>query len=332
MVHSGPKYLMFDHGGVLDNDMTLNRPGANDLLLSTDEEGYRRILKDGVSIVKNMNTLVGLGYKVIFHSKNSEEDQLRILDELTKSCAQKGLPFPKVHAMGVRNPKLYPGVSSSKPVIIRDKYHGILIAAYDLEKDGKACLREALSKLLSIKANDRKQNVVFDDGFDIIETAKQEGYDAYRIGDLNDALKQVMKKEGLSHKIAQEETSLINKMTPSLSAAAAITAIAYTQLSVNPFIVFPVLSVVIKAASVLVAAQFKGKLEKEIQGLNSREKECLDDGETQEQQNCINCVMDSVSSCFFSKKSAFSTEVLDTPQNKEAELPKNLNQTRVDFK
>lgn len=52
MLNYGPKYLMFDHGGVLDNDMTLNRPGTIDLLLSTDEEGYHRILKDGVSIVK----------------------------------------------------------------------------------------------------------------------------------------------------------------------------------------------------------------------------------------------------------------------------------------
>ena len=144
------KYLMFDHGGVLDGEMTADAPGPDDLLLFVTEDGYNQILKNGVSFVLKCNELVdNYGYQVVFHSKNSEEDQLRILDRLQQACKAKEITFPTVHAMGVRDATLYPNVSSDNPIIFTRVLNNISIAAYAIEKDGKACLREALSKLLA---------------------------------------------------------------------------------------------------------------------------------------------------------------------------------------
>ena len=260
------KYLMVDHGGVLDGEMITDFPGPDDLLLSR-EDGYYQILKNGVSFVRNCNELVyNYGYKFVFHSENSEEDRLRILKQLDRACVDNGITFPPVFAMGIRDPKKYPNVSSDNPTIIKNRQYNISIAAYDIEKDGKACLREALSVLLDIKPEERAQSIVFDDDASVIKAAHKKGYQTYHItGDMNlhGALTQVIEhelsmlpesekvKRKLSmrnkHEIKDLPRSLpffdsrlkgIYNMVPSVLVGAIIAAFVVTQFAVNPFAAF----------------------------------------------------------------------------------------------
>lgn len=103
-----PKYLMLDHGGVLDGIVTEEKPGDDDLLLSQIDEGLYQILKNGVKIVKQLNLLVkDYGYELVFHSKNKEKDQLCLLEQLKKACTEKFLEWPKVTAMAVRDQEIF---------------------------------------------------------------------------------------------------------------------------------------------------------------------------------------------------------------------------------
>jgi hypothetical protein len=179
------KYLMIDHGGVLDGEITENKPGSNDLLLQTYSDGYYQVLKNGVQIIKNLNELIEkYRYEIVFHSKNKEKDQLKLLSDLYAVCNEKGITFPKVKAMAVFDAERFKDVDSKNPRIIKDNNNSIWIAGYGKELDGKACVRNALSILLDISQHpdDRKNHVVLDDGPSIVATAaKAEGYSAYEI-------------------------------------------------------------------------------------------------------------------------------------------------------
>jgi hypothetical protein len=175
---------MIDHGGVLDGAITENKPGSDDLLLQTYSEGYYQVLKNGVQIIKNLNELIEkYRCEIVFHSKNKEEDQLKLLSDLHAACKEKGITFPKVKAMAVFDAERFKDVDSEKPTIVRDTNDSIWIAGYGKELDGKACVRNALSSLLEISQHpdDRKNHVVLDDGPSIVATAKTEGYSAYEI-------------------------------------------------------------------------------------------------------------------------------------------------------
>ncbi len=177
-----PKYLMLDHGGVLDGIVTEEKPGNNDLLLAQIDDGLYQVLKNGVKIVKQLNFLViECGYEIVFHSKNKEKDQLQLLEHLSKSCAEKYLEWPIVTAMAVRDQDIFPDIDSKEPIIIKDRTHGILIAGYGQDLDGKSCVRSALSKLLSINEESHSQHIIFDDGPSVVLAARAEGYRAYMI-------------------------------------------------------------------------------------------------------------------------------------------------------
>ena len=55
--------------------------------------------------------------------------------------------------MAVRDSHEFKNIDPNEAVIVKDRPHGIWIAGYDKESDGKACVRMALSKLLSIEEN-----------------------------------------------------------------------------------------------------------------------------------------------------------------------------------
>jgi hypothetical protein len=180
-----PKYLMLDHGGVLDGEYIEAKdykPNI-DLLLEPENGGYCNILKNGVMAVKKLNELVDKhGYQIVFHSKSKEKEQLNLLKKLDVACTKKGIKFPNVTAMVVRDEAEFKGIYSNNPRIIENRPHGIRIVGYDKELDGKACVRNALSKLLNIPESQRKNHIVFDDGPSVISKSKQEGWNSYEIG------------------------------------------------------------------------------------------------------------------------------------------------------
>lgn len=196
-----PRYLMLDHGGVLDGEVCEVVPKSNDLLLQTYDWGGYQVLKNGVQIVRNLKELVDKhGYKIVFHSKNKEEDQINLLEQLQAACFTKAIEFPQVIAMAVCDVNRFENVDSTNPKITINQKNQIKITGYAKELDGKACVRNALSNLLSIPEdiNARKKHIVFDDGASIVTMAKGEGYKAYLIGhgeekiSLDDAVKEVL--------------------------------------------------------------------------------------------------------------------------------------------
>lgn len=196
MQRKQPKYLMLDHGGVLDGEVILNVSKNitwNDLVLEKYDWGYQ-ILKNGVAIVKHLNQLVdNHGYQIVFHSKNNEEDQLRILKQLQDVCKTKGLSFPKVTAMVIYNNKSMQ--NAAEDPLLGKTACGIITFSYGQELDGKTCVRHALENGLNISPADRKNHIVFDDGENIIKTAKTEGYKAYLINNeqsLDNAISEVV--------------------------------------------------------------------------------------------------------------------------------------------
>src|SRR5437868_3196195 len=194
-----PKCLMFDHGGVLDGEMVM-APDSMDLVLSGPDEGVYNVLKNGVSIINDLNDLIkNHGYKIIFHSKNLEEDQLRILEQLRSACRKKNIEFPTVFAMGVCDARpekdnAFKNNSYQNPLIITNRSHGIKIAAYSdvtQSDSGKSYLRAALSKLfVGTDQMVKSECIVFDDGDTVFDKAKEEGYQAFYISGQNKGSRQ----------------------------------------------------------------------------------------------------------------------------------------------
>jgi hypothetical protein len=179
-----PKYLMLDQGGVLDGTIT-NQVNDNDLLLNKIDGIGFQVLQHGVEIVKQLNELVNNhNYQIVLHSKNLEIGQLELLQKLNIACNAKGIVFPRVTAMVVRSSE-YRGITANAPLLIKNRPHGILMACYEQELDGKACVRLALSRLLNISAAARAQHIVLDDGPSVILAANQEGWQAYEIGNID---------------------------------------------------------------------------------------------------------------------------------------------------
>ncbi|MFC3909343.1 hypothetical protein ACFORL_09700 [Legionella dresdenensis] len=203
-----PRFLMFDHGGVLDGSIVedKNTITANDLILEEYDWGGAQVLKNGVGIFSTINNLIEYhDYEVVFHSKNDEKDQIKILEQLQQACKNKGLKFPIIRAMAVYDPSLYNNIPSSAPTIAVNQY-GIYIANWGADDlNGKASVRRALENLLEINTKDRMNHIVFDDGEPNVTTPIQEGYRAFLIGSgdnclpLDMALQQVLVKHIQEH-------------------------------------------------------------------------------------------------------------------------------------
>lgn len=230
------KYLMLDHGGVLDGEMSLN-PGPNDLILSDLGEGVQNILKDGVSIVQNLHTLVNEhGYHIVFHSKNRENDQLRILEQLHRACKAKNILFPTVEAMPVCDNDAYPTILPTAATIlsrtsenIRQQYPeiaqvgAIQVVGYGQAADGKLDVRQAIEHLCAMSGNriNKAESIVFDDGGPVIDAARQEGYQAYRIateaeqgGSLAQATADILKKLNEKNNHSESRESVVPPHIP----------------------------------------------------------------------------------------------------------------------
>ncbi len=188
-----PKYLMFDHGGVLDGALIEQENiTAQDLVLQRNEFGYHQVLKNGVEIVKIINKLVYKhGYQVAFHSANNSSDQLKLFNQIKKACLSNygdSLDFPRVVGMVATTEDDYLNAGDYYPQISKAEFYApsiIYIPSYNNSTDpshsGKAPHRRALERLLDIPVSERGSHIVFDDGQPIVEKAKEEGYQAYLI-------------------------------------------------------------------------------------------------------------------------------------------------------
>lgn len=192
------RYLMFNHGGVLDGQVVQDISGLtdNDLVLEYYDWGGAQVLKNGVDVVNYLNQLVNdHGYQVLFTSSNSEDDQLKLLEQLKNACSSKDLNFPKVSGMAVYDESLK-GTSSNNPIPYLTKKDQIPAVTWGADiQDGQASLRRALETQFGIDTQERKNHIVFDDGPTNVRAASAEGYQTYLIGDqisLDAALKQVL--------------------------------------------------------------------------------------------------------------------------------------------
>ncbi len=179
------RYLFLDHGGVLDGEIVMSRSEItkDDLLISTIEEGaLYQVLKNGVQIIQILNKMVkNHNFELYFHTKNKEKEQLKMLAILQQECIKKGLEFPKISALFVRDEHIFANIPSDKPKIIKDRLHGMDIIGYSQEKDGKQCLRETYIYYFNINDNARKKHYILDDGPSVIAKAKAEGWNAIQV-------------------------------------------------------------------------------------------------------------------------------------------------------
>lgn len=181
------RYLMLDHGGVLDGELyngDIDALDANDLVLNEVCPGLHMVLKNGVTILQQLSDLtINHHFKLAFHSKNHEDDQQRVWQQIKDAAALKNAPLPLLFAMVVYDASLYPGNDPKSPSITINDEKVMIIGYGQGEGDGKSCVRQALSSACTIDSTVRKHCFVFDDGVSVISTARGEGYQAYLIGD-----------------------------------------------------------------------------------------------------------------------------------------------------
>jgi hypothetical protein len=218
---------MVDHGGVLDDRIVpAGEVTKNDIVLDEikilgqiKKNDNIRILKNGVQIVNTLNQLVSkYDYRVVYHSSNVAEDQLKIHNDLVRGAKEKGLVFPPVIAAAAPDRKLTeePPENPKKGTLEKTDIP-FLSYAFTKSKDGKSCVRAALASFLGISESkdERQQHIVFDDAPSVIKKAKDEGYRAYKIGDdgttLDVALNEILQEE-LRSKLLQECESILHTL------------------------------------------------------------------------------------------------------------------------
>jgi hypothetical protein len=196
-----PKYLMLDHGGVLDGSIvTASTVTDNDIVLGQIDSDYIRILRNGVRIVCILNQLVrDHHYQIVYHSSNVVSDQLNIHNELVEGARKKGLIFPNVRVTAAPDSALT-NESPENPKVGTLGKTGIPFLSYaNTGTSGKNCVRRALASYLNISEATKQKHIIFDDGGSNVSTAKSEGYSAYLIGregtSLEAALDEILQKE-----------------------------------------------------------------------------------------------------------------------------------------
>lgn len=185
-------YIMLDHGGVLSGEPyvgNIEMLHQDDLVLSEVYPGMSMVLRDGIKILNYLSDLVhSHDCKLVFHSKNKEVDQCLLWRQISIAAGEKGVVIPEVCAMAVYDASQYPDNTPEAPSITLNTANSIIVGYGQGERDGKACLRQALSVALEIDKASRSDCTVFDDGHSVIEAARLEGYQGYLIGDNPQAL------------------------------------------------------------------------------------------------------------------------------------------------
>lgn len=229
-----PKYLMFDHGGVLDGAIVTKAAQEDIVLSNLTDIGMVNVLPNGVRIVKIINELVNkYDYKVVYHSSNTISDQLRIHEQLVRGSREKNLVFPTIVATASPNSELK-AITPIAPNHAQLGTTGIHFYSYApvATSIGKNCVRTALAHALGIGASreERQQHIVFDDGPSNVTEALREGYTAYLINkdlSLVTALERVLTQEKeLSARTTQSSTPQREEKATLLSSTGPISALS----------------------------------------------------------------------------------------------------------
>ena len=180
------RYIMLDHGGVLSGEPyegDIDALSQDDLVLSEIYPGASMVLRDGVKILNCLSDLVSNHEcKLVFHSKNRGPEQCLLWEQISTAAREKGIAIPEVYAMAVYDVNRYPDNTPENPLIDLTTSNSMIVGYGQGERNGKACVRQALSVALAIDETSRSDCTVFDDGNSVIEVARLEGYQAYLIG------------------------------------------------------------------------------------------------------------------------------------------------------
>lgn len=105
--------------------------------------------------------------------------------------------FPKGAIIVVEDSECFLNYKSSDPLIFKDNFHQVEIAAYSESSEKKVCALEALSKLHKIDKSERNNHIVIGTATQTIESAKSEGWRALHIEkhQLLDTLRDILLKE-----------------------------------------------------------------------------------------------------------------------------------------
>lgn len=184
--HEKVKYLLLDHGGVIDTHSFLSENKENiiteDDLVLKDDGMFTQIMQDGVTIIQRLNRLVDeCGYKIVFHSKNSLIDQVEILQMLRQACTDKELRCPKIFAMGVCDSAVTRPTTDPLISNIDDDITVFTYGIPDEGDQGKSSLRKAIMTGLGVTPDEYHLHTVFDDGEPNIRQPLAEGFNAYCI-------------------------------------------------------------------------------------------------------------------------------------------------------
>jgi hypothetical protein len=196
------RYILMDHGGVLEGEYSDQAPLDNDILIKQLSEEDFMVLKDGVDVIKDLIHLVeNCNCILLFHSKNKMKEQFQLINYLKKGCDLKGLKMPEIPSIAVYDKVVYNGYSCDNPEVkdeknIWDTDKVVQVAGYGTELYGKECIRMAISSLYKIDNSSRHLHFIVDDGDKVIDKANQDGWNGCLVGIvvLRDVVKEIRRK------------------------------------------------------------------------------------------------------------------------------------------
>ena len=191
---SNKRYVLIDHGGVLETYK--DKPSEDDLILK-DLDGLYQVLENAPKVIQALNRLEQFNISIAFHSKSGLNEQLGLYKSLLANSKAKGMKFPEVVAMAVYNSQAYKSYKCDDPYIITNADPKIIIAGYQNDLKGKACIRKALQKALGIPDFERNEHYVLDDVSDNTEAAQNEGWQTFLINEgmtLENAINEICDK------------------------------------------------------------------------------------------------------------------------------------------
>lgn len=196
-----PKLIMIAREGVLTGETTSEATSNDDLILSEGDNQQRQIIKNGVTMVAQLNELVQKhDYVLALHCDDPINEQLATLAMLQAACQKIEIEFPTIPVLIVMNHDGSAGVSSDNPDIYQQDETTIL--SYGIQKNKKCAVREALTNYFVIDASEYNQQVIFDNKIEIANQASEDGFWAFYLNqelDLADAIDQFHQQATAQH-------------------------------------------------------------------------------------------------------------------------------------
>lgn len=222
---SDSKYLLFDHGGVLQD--TVMELDERDLVLAEHDWGGYEVLRNGKLVLKQVKLLCEkFNFIVGFHSGNNLEDQKQTILLINNAAKKENLPELKNFTLLVMDPSYDESHTPDNPKVTHEKIcdTDAIICGYKesnakpkkytksnneiADGIGKQDVRRALEN--GIGHINISKSHVFDDGEPNYKIAEDEGYISHWITGENTlfhALEEIIKKE---HQVEEEKTTTVD--------------------------------------------------------------------------------------------------------------------------